>query len=213
MSQSSESQGEQISSLDYARQNGIASNYLEDLTPNSHINGLQENIIDTSPENEALPQFDFGPDYNVEERLEISRQGALLLASISHVNLDENFNHTEVPLLDCRGAKRLKLEQPLLKTDHKLDCKQFCQREGFDVKLRDVNLPLEMVDEENDEGLGFPAKYWAYDAEKMQEIQKEKLVVKRDTLLYLQESVKITWTKAQTEELCHSLQSYKRVCG
>jgi len=63
-------------------------------------------------------------------------------------------------MLKTRGIiKRAKLELPLIKTDHEMDCKNFARRDDFEIKLCDIKLPLEMVDEENNEGLAWPSRF------------------------------------------------------
>jgi hypothetical protein len=110
-----------------------------------------------------------------------------------------------------RRSRGKRLELPLLKTDHEIDCKEFARREGFEIKLKDVKLPLEMIDDERDEGLEFPTGSWDRGAELIEELSREKLSVKKETLFYIQDALKIEWDGEVEKEVWASVQNYKRV--
>lgn len=67
-----------------------------------------------------------------------------------------------------------------------------------------------MVDEEKNEGVGFPAAYWHLGDGIMEDLKKEKLEVTRDTMVYLQAALATTWTRQDEKDLWREEMNYKR---
>lgn len=120
------------------------------------------------------------------ERLVVGNGAAILLSSIkkppkSEARFDEDVK------IDSHRIRDIKLELPLLRTDHELDVRDFARQIVPD--LENEFLPLEKVDEENDEGLTWPSKYHDLPDEFARRSQKEKLDTSKDALCYLQETL------------------------
>jgi hypothetical protein len=213
MSQPSNGSSEEddISPLEYARFNGLSYNYLDEPAAFIHAGILQKRAEASLSDDSHLQTFDLGREIKIEERLTVSRGGAQLLASVSNGEAPESINSLVLPLLDSRTAKEIKLELPLLKSEHEVDCRDFARRHGFEVKLRDIKLPLEMVDEKNGEGLNLSSKLWSLGTKVLEELKLEKIAVSKDTLGYLQTTIKNVWTPEDDNKLWNSEQRYKRV--
>jgi hypothetical protein len=93
--------------------------------------------------------------------------------------------------LDIRMTRNAKLETPILQTDHELDVIHF--RKHFKPCIADLKLPLEDVDDDNDESLVWPANSHNIPTKLMTRVKAEKLKTSRDTLLLLQQVVKKDW--------------------
>jgi hypothetical protein len=198
------------SPLQYARSNGLARDYMGDQLAFSELVKLQTAVQHGLTDNNELHQFDFGSEVKVEERLKISREGALLLSSVSQE--DEAINALVLPMFKTRSiTKKARLELPLLRTDHEKDCKNFARRDDFEIKLCDIKLPLEMVNEENNEGLVWPSKFSSLGEELVEQLKQEKISVSRDVLSYLQDVLTNDWTEEDDKSFWESEQRYKRV--
>jgi len=203
---------DEISPLEYARLNGLARDYLADQLVFSELAKLQTAVQRDLTDDSDLQQLDFGNELKVEERITISKEGARLLSSIAQVETCEEIDALTLPLLKTRSIlKRAKLELPLLKTDHETDCKNFARREDFEIQLCDIKLPLEMVIEENNEGLVWPSKFSCLGAKVLEKLKQEKISVSKDDLVYLQSALKHGWTEEDDRDLWRSEQKYKRV--
>jgi hypothetical protein len=210
-SQSSDNEEEDLTPIQYARLNGLSCDYLAEPMPLSHIDKLRKDTHDGLTDDSHLRQFNFEPELDTEERLSISKDAALLLASVAKEESVDWADSLVLSTLGSRDVKRMRVEEPFLKSDHKRDCKEFAKREGFEIKLKDVKLPSEIVNEENDEGLGWPSKFWSLGAEVMENLKQEKITVQRDTLVYLQNTLKATWTEEDGIGLWNRELKYKRV--
>lgn len=199
---------EDLAVLEYARLSGIARDHLAEPL-DAYIKELQ----DKTPKDDGLtsdahlPQLEF-PSVSTIERLNLSREGLELLASITK---EESIDDILLPMLDCRRTKKLRVESPVLRSDHESDCKDFARREGFETKLEEIILPQEHVNEANGGGLGFPPHLWNKGAEIMEQLKHEKLAVAKETMLYLKVIIKDTWADEDEQELWSSLLPYKKV--
>jgi hypothetical protein len=214
MSSHSDSYSEEeddVSAVEYARLNGLARNHLTEPFPFSVFNRLQENIDDGLTDDAHLQQLDLLTDFSVSERLAISKDSAKLIASVLYPESDESIDTTVSSMLGSTEFKKIRIELPLLRTDHESDVKEFARREMFEPQLKDVKFPLESLDSERFEGLEFPSALWNLGAERMEELRKEKLLVTRESLQYIQNSIKTGWTDADEKELWRSTQKYVRV--
>ena len=89
-----------------------------------------------------------------EERLLLGKDEVLLLSSIT--STPEHCLSFEGVDLDPRRVQEMKLELPLLMSDHEIDMQSFVRVMVSD--LANEHLPLESLDEEADEGLSWPSK-------------------------------------------------------
>lgn len=210
---SPEPEPKELSALEYARQNGIARNYLEDVTTSFEnvCNLVRNNVEAIAFDNPNLPIFSFGSELRLEERMTFTQDAAKLLSSIARLETVESINATTSVLLDCRQRKKLKLELHLLNSDHELDCREFSRRDNFEIQLKDVKLPLELVDVERGEGLGWPRSLRAYGPALIQTIKKEKMQVKRETLEFIRTASISQWTLKDQKELWAAEGTYKKV--
>jgi hypothetical protein len=201
-----------IPPLHYARANGLARDHLADSLAFTELAKLQTAVQHDLNDDSELRQFNFGSELKVEERVTISRDGASLLSSIVREEVAEASDSFVLPLLSTRSEiRRARLELPLLKTDHETDCMKFARRDDFEIKLQDIKLPMEMVDEENNEGLVWPSRLSALGSEILEELRQEKIGVSKDAMVHLQATLKHTWTEEDDKELWNSEQKYKRV--
>ena len=199
-----------ISALEYARKNGLSRDYLKEpyFASNLDVFGDHQNGLTYDCH---LPKFDLTADINTDERLALSKDAALLIASVSQEETSAWSDSTMLRMIAAKKRQNFRLELPLLRSDHETDCKKFAQREGFEIKLQDVKLPLEMVDEQNNEGLEFSSSLWGKGEEVLENLKKEKLEVSRVTLVYLQNNLKEDWTEEDDKAIYASLQTYRRV--
>ncbi|MCJ1378583.1 hypothetical protein MMC17_001682 [Xylographa soralifera] len=120
------------------------------------------------------------------ERLEFGKGAAIFLASI--INAKGYPSSASDGLLPkTHRIRDLKLEPPLLRSDHELDMRQFGRRIVPD--LSSEHLPLEKVNDESDEGLGWPSSYGELPTEASARSLVEKLAISKDVLLYLRDTL------------------------
>ncbi|TAQ84227.1 hypothetical protein B7494_g7449 [Chlorociboria aeruginascens] len=206
-----EAEEDDISPLDYARQSGIACNYLHEPSPLSYLENTEQALLNDFLGDSSLPQFTISADVNLDERLTISRDGACILASVSKEMAAANsLEQIEPSFIGHRELKSIQIETPLLRSDHDNDIRLFARRESFEIKLKDLDLPLERVNVEENEGLSFPSKLWNLSEETLVTLQHEKLEVTRDTLVYLQDTLKNDLMEVDDQNLWISLSTYKR---
>jgi hypothetical protein len=106
----------------------------------------------------------------------------------------------------------LKQELPVLQTDAELDLLHFGTRVEPDFRDLRTRLPSEDLDDENDQGFGWPAKYSTYPAQCDAKVKSEKLAMTRDALAFLQDAVKDDYS-AQDEEKLMAGEMERRVVG
>jgi hypothetical protein len=206
----SSNEEEEISALEYAHQNGLACNHLAQPRPLSALASLAQSLEDGVEDDSHLPQFEF-LDHSTDERLPISKGAAQLLAWVSKPEKVDSINSVVLSCQGKRGTRPRRLELPLLRSDHETDCKQFAKREGFEITLKGVRLPLEFVDADKDEGLVFPFKLWEKGASIVEELEKERIPVTKQGIMYLQHAVADKWDEIEEKEIWSSLRKYKKV--
>jgi hypothetical protein len=133
---------------------------------------------------EDVPHLALPPTFTTQEKLFLDREAAALLSACMW-NAEVKLSQKELSI--CAGRRRgkgLKMELPILRTDHELDMRSFgCQ---VVPDLSGNNIPFEGVDEENDEGLSWPSA--SLDLPKIfeEKAKGEKLEVSKDAILRLQ---------------------------
>lgn len=149
--------------------------------------------------------FGFPSDANImdsvttltKERLAVSKEAAVLLRAVHDL---QQAPAVQEPVADhYEWVRSLKQELPILKTDNELDLLSFGSHAM--PASKDMKMPSEALDEENDEGLEWPTKYMTYPAQYDRQIKAEKLAVSREVLLHLQDALADRFTAEDAEEL------------
>lgn len=202
---------EDISPLEYARQNGLATDYKNDpVRAYSNVcNIIREDAKRDLFLEEELPEFDFGPSFVIKERLPLTKEAAVAIGEASRSDA-QNLNDIAVSsLLDNRRAKKLKLELPLLEDDEEYtftEYKQALISDDFEIPYSKIIIPAETVNDENDEGMGWPSRYYKVGPSWIKEVRTEKLHVGSDIMYFLQNHPsKITLSAEEDEKLWSSL--------
>ncbi|TVY32711.1 hypothetical protein LSUB1_G007858, partial [Lachnellula subtilissima] len=200
--ESSESDIEDVdlTPLEYARYHGLSCDPLSDPHAFAHIEALQADIVEDNVD-EFLPQFDFGVEPRLDERLTVAKEALQFVQSVAHRDTQDSIDALILPMLGRPSVKNSRIEFPLLKTDHETDCRHFARWDGFEIKLKDVRFPLEVVDDEKNEGIKFPSSYWKLGEGIIEELKKEKIEVSKSTMLFLTEALTNVWTKEDNDEL------------
>jgi hypothetical protein len=205
-----ESDLDELTPLEYARMNCLARDHLAE--GYIRIEEIQKEFVDHSTGDSHLPQFKLGGEFKVEERLSMSKDGATLLASIVQAETGDAIKLLIKPMLEFKKKSSMsKLELPLLRTNHQTDCKQFAQREGLNIKLQDVKLPLEVVDDANGLGLGWPAQFWEIGPQLLEKLRGVKINASKDGINFLQDALKVDWTHEDHHALWNIEMKYKKV--
>ena len=121
------------------------------------------------------------------ERLTMTKDGATLLASVLKTRSRESVNLDEF-LPDYQRAERMKVELPLLSSDHAMDMDRFKCRIVPDLKNLDI--PLEEVDDEPVEGMGWTSSYKAARLQAIKKSENEKLVFPKEVFVFLSNALK-----------------------
>lgn len=194
--------------LEYARFHGLSCDYTQELSQCYKIASLSDEDIDLDLQH---PQDDAALTKPVEEltreRLTVSKEAATLLRSV--YSLREAPDDLQLISEVKRRILNLKQEVPLLQTDHELDVLEFGK--ALESCIHEPKIPLEPVDEENDEGLGWPSSYFSYPAQCDEEARTEKLRVSKEVLLYLQDVVKGNSSPAGLEMMIREEVTHQKV--
>ncbi|KAK0645122.1 hypothetical protein DIS24_g8202 [Lasiodiplodia hormozganensis] len=161
---------------DYARSDPLDPRYL----PQAPIFLLQDL---TDPPGCSRVQPNEAPD--TSERLEIDAAAVNVLKTVSAL---QNHRPATGTYSNPRLVRHLKVEAPLLNTDHELDSIRF--RKHDNLRLTDVKLPIELTDDEKDEGLSWPSQSRGFSQQFYREIESDRLEVQKQALLYLQSVAK-----------------------
>jgi hypothetical protein len=188
---------EEPSVLEYAREAGICSDYTKEL-PRLHDLGISfKNTFDQDPrdpfDDDLANAATAAAVQLTKQRLSVTRDVALLLKEVMSLRdavPDGDAGEDD----DRRRVLELKMEMPVLSTDAEIDMLGFGRREELDVRDLRTRLPSEDVDEENDEGFGWPVEYFAYPAQYDRKIKGEKLAVTKGDLSLLQGAVRDEYT-------------------
>ncbi|KFY07586.1 hypothetical protein V492_07001 [Pseudogymnoascus sp. VKM F-4246] len=194
--------------VEYARFHGLSINPLRDPLPLSHIESLfhtyEKNISDSH-----LKQIEYRPIPEADEHLTIDKGAEILLAGASGVFLDQNtIDKITKAASTVLKRRKLKLELPLLKTDPDTDIRAFKQQQN--PCISDANFIYEPLDNEKDEGLQWSSRFVNLPKAVLKECSTERITVTRETMVYLQDGLKDSWSREDTNELLRSQSSYKR---
>ncbi|KAK0120716.1 hypothetical protein ONS96_010919 [Cadophora gregata f. sp. sojae] len=208
MSQPSQAEEDEISPLQYARQNGLSQDYLSSNLGFPELKQFQHELLDDFDDDANLPRLDFGAGVKVEERLSCSKDAVAVLAWVMQEQQPDEINALTTPFFRTTHKRDKKLELPLLRTDVDADCRSFASREGLEIKLRDVKLPLEAVGE--GEGFDWTGQYENFATVVLQDLKAEKITVTREAMAFLQACANAAWTEEDEAELYEREQKYKR---
>jgi hypothetical protein len=173
--------------LEYARFHGLSTNYALEKPTLRIIPPITDEAFDQdSVDPPDAPAVTNCATELTKERLAVSKEAALLLRSV-HL-LSEPLDTLQLISDRRRHILGSKHEVGLLRTDHELDVLHFGSTAT--PTFADLRVPLEPVDEENDEGFEWPSKYATYPAQCFERAKSEKLEVSRDILFYLQETAR-----------------------
>ncbi|KAF1936475.1 hypothetical protein EJ02DRAFT_413939 [Clathrospora elynae] len=188
---------EEPSVLEYARSHGACVDYTTERLRISDVNLPSNDTFDRDiwdPSDASITNAISGL---TKERLEVNMDAALLLKAIH--------SFQEAPAKDYLAAEKrkwmlsLKQELPVIRSDYQLDLLNFGSAAMPDFK--NLRIPNEITNEENDEGFEWPSKYSAYPAQCDEQAKAEKLAVSRDVLVHLQTSIRDTYTPDDSESI------------
>jgi hypothetical protein len=194
--------------LEFARFHGLCTDFTLEQPPLRNNQFLSDETFDSDLQDLPDDPIPTNSAYELtKERLAISKETVYLLRSIKLLvgPLDDS-------LLTLDGTKRvrgLKQEIPLVRTDHELDMLSFGST--ITLNLDKLKIPLELVDEEKDEGMEWPSKYSACSSQCYEQARSEKLAISRDIFFYLQDTIKDHFEPLDAEELRAATLTYRRV--
>lgn len=180
----------------------------------------------------TLIQTDFGDLIESERRLEelafrsilekaeqwsVSAESLTILQQACKPCTDREVaaHMAELCFTETGVLKKLKVEQPALRSDHQADCRRLERRvKAFQkVLLEDHHLPLHPVDVEQGEGLEIPESARKGDEALMKSLSKETIEVTKDTLMFLVQGLKADWSDDEQRELMEDISTYTGVCN
>ncbi|KFY40723.1 hypothetical protein V494_03353 [Pseudogymnoascus sp. VKM F-4513 (FW-928)] len=207
---SSQEEGEEPI-VEYARFHGLSIDPLRDPLPLSHIESLfhtyEKDISDSH-----LKQIEYRPIPEADGHLTIDKGAEILLAGASGVFLDQNtIDKITKAASTVLKRRRLKLELPLLKTDPDTDIRAFKQQQN--PCISDANFIYEPLDNEKGEGPQWSSRFVSLPKAVLKECSTERITVTRETMVYLQDGLKDSWSREDTNELLRSQFSYEQNSG
>ncbi|EHK98458.1 hypothetical protein M7I_5759 [Glarea lozoyensis 74030] len=111
---------------------------------------------------------------------------------------------------NVQRVRKLRIELPLLKSHLETDLRKFARRDGFEIDLKDIKLPLELVDESAGEGMTFPDRHHELGSKIIEDLKMEKLAVSREAISFLQRAIQSSWTREDEDELWRDLEKIER---
>lgn len=200
------SQDSEPSILDYARFHGLAIDHLA-TDPRHQLPPCSENLSSSLEDPQDAPRLEAYANVPTDEKPQLSKEAAIFLAS--------SIKPTECPdwgdlLPDLDRIRNTKLDLPLLKTDNELDMLEFGKR--IEPDLANINLPVENIDEENDEGFTWPARYQDLPALCDAQVKAEKMDTAREVLLFIQAARRHDYSEDMYKSLLEEELHYTKVC-
>ncbi|KAF9694344.1 hypothetical protein EKO04_007446 [Ascochyta lentis] len=190
------------SALEYAREQGICVDYTTELPQLADLclalsATLDQNTRD--PFDDDLTNAVAAAIELTKQRLTVTKDVALFLKTVLTPPKPQA---DDLLAIDGRQSiLDLKQELPILQTDAELDMLSFGTRVEPDFRELRKRLPSEDLNDENDEGFGWPVKYFAYPAQCDSKIKSEKLAITRDVLKFLQDAVRDDFTAEDHEKI------------
>lgn len=191
---SSDSEEEVFDALQYARSHGLCIDYTSEEFDVGDISVPSDETFFQDLQHPLEASVSNLLANLLRERLAVSKDAALLLRDVLSVPKDSVFDISTIQ----KSVRRRDLiqEPPILRTDDELDLLQFGSMELPDLK--DLKIPTEVTDEENDEGFKWPSKYRQYPE---QQAKSERLVMPREALIYLQGAIRDDFTAEDAERI------------
>jgi hypothetical protein len=186
---------EESSVLEYARSHGICVNYETEPLHFANFKKPSTEVVDKGFQDPTDASVTDTINVLTRERLMVNRDTALLLKATHSLH--------ESPVADVSTADRrkwilgLKQELPLLNSDYELDQLNFGS--AALPKIKDLRIPLETVMEQNDEGLEWPQKYFAFPVQCDAQVNAEKLAISREVLVHLQHAIRDEYIPEDSE--------------
>ncbi|KAF5872449.1 putative nucleoporin nup49 protein [Botrytis fragariae] len=209
---SEEGEEEEIPVVELARSIGVSRDHQLDNTSVEILLLMQEDIHQSfsSDLDDNYLSLLTTPEINTNERLSLSIGAARLLTSIAQNESQGSIDALPHQSLGPRDIRNLRIEIPILRTDHDFDVKGFARRDEFEVRPQDIRLPLELLSIENNEGLGFPSDFYDSETEAFETIVNEKIEVTRYSMTYLQTALKATLTIENEQEIWERERTHPR---
>ena len=192
--------------LEYARHYGIALDHLG--RDPLHECPPPENILAQLEDPPGAFRIDKSIGSLPLERLSATTEAVVLLNSITGLGQQSSGFDKDIAW-DVHRFRNIKLEWPILLTDHELDLQNFAPRIVPD--LENEHLPLEILDDEADEGLNWPSVYYGLSEKFFNEARAEKLDPSKDALLYLQDVLRSIPNDRDAAKFEHDGLLYKKV--
>ncbi|TGO15353.1 hypothetical protein BTUL_0041g00380 [Botrytis tulipae] len=208
----SEGEEEEIPVVELARSIGVSRDHQLDNASVEILLLMQEDIYHSfsSDLNDDHLSLFTTPETNTNERLSVSIGAARLLTSIAQNENQESIDTLTHSLLGPRDVRNLRIEMPILQSDHDFDVRGFARRDGFEVRPQDIKLPLELLSIENNEGLGFPSDFYNFETETFETIANEKIEVTRNSMVYLHTALNTTLTIENEQAIWESERTHPR---
>ena len=193
--------------IEYARFHGLVRDHRE--SPPLERLALSENLESSLDDPPELFHIDLAKIQLPQERWAVDAGAASLLSSIVESAQQPPPYSDEELGIDRHRVRRMKLELPLLRSDHELDVLRF--RSPIVPDLGNEFLPLETVDVEEDEGFEWPSSYYALPDEFTKKLSSEKIEASQDGCLYLQQTLKYDFEGLEHGTFEYDDSPYKKV--
>lgn len=171
---------------------------------------MQITVLHIPTDDDHLPQLDFSDHTLLAECITPDKDATLLLASTNKTGTStKEIDDIISSLKDTRMPRKIRLELPLLRTDHDADCRSFTKREA--AHIDQIDLPMEPLDDEKDEGMEWSRRTRAIPDALMKEVNEEKMVINMQSFADLHTYLKDDWTNEDQKELWATILPYKKV--
>ena len=193
--ESTMAQSSEPSLIDYARYHGLTANY-RDLDLNNHITELAGYC--SAPEDDADELPDFVPPHCdfifAEPKFRLNDGELVILASSVQTPSGPDWRAF---LPDLHRTQNLKLEEPVLLTDHEHDCETFTIHPGLDLE----DYAIRPDEEEETEGdLIWPVELLNAATLWDRKVRHERLQTTKEVMIHLQQSLTDGYTTVVFEQ-------------
>ncbi|MCJ1472400.1 hypothetical protein MMC13_001048 [Lambiella insularis] len=190
--------------LEYARFYELTTDHRE---PHPLLAFTQNSAVLVETEDSGLFEIDTGIATPARERLSFGKDAVAFLLSIqAEKGSPTGFSDVAVP--QTHRVRNLKIESPLLRSDHELDVRHFGGR--IIPNLANEHLPYEKVDDERDEGLCWPNSYNDIHTKATLMSAAEKFEVSRDIVLYIRDTLQHQAKSGELLRFNNEIKAYGR---
>ncbi|KAJ6191864.1 hypothetical protein J3E72DRAFT_413390 [Bipolaris maydis] len=197
---------DELCPLEYARAQGLCIDYTTEPLPFPKLDVLSTTALDESLFSLSESSTTDIASTLTKERLTVKRDAVLLLKTIYAYQEEPSVSRFQTDNRKC--ILDLKPELPVLQSDHDIDMMNFGSVVPPD--FRNLNIPSELVNEQNEDGFEWPTVYHTYPAQCDAQAKTEKLAVSRSTLLHLQEAIRDAYVPEDSEVLKAEDKIYNR---